>query len=447
MITRITYLTKFLVFTCIILFVNHVRANDSLTLSEKNSIREQIILEQSKIKNLHVKFTEKVTNNDGSPIVRSEYEWAKSDIKRFCKHTFYTPLNEPPSERYGLAVWDGQFLKSYDSEIDNGSIRNEHNDNNPKLPVTYSTYARQFGTLTNGTLSDILSKTQIDDWVMEWCSNGEKVTLSNNLPGWERRWTVDLSKGCMISEFISTAKLQDGKLASTLTMTVEKSKEVKPGIWMPLESKHHAVFYSFNNGKEDLVVDNDVIVEEIKMNEPAIEELFQFEFPEKTRYWDYINNRPAGSSAIKVGEHAPDFNFKDIQGNRHKLSDFQHKIIFLDFWATWCPPCKKQLTHIKNISRAFSKNDQVVIIGLNVDKDFVTFREYIENNNLEWMQGYLGEFPRSPVLQKYGIEYIPANFLINRKGEIIAINLTTEKIESAIEEAIKEGGFKMTLTL
>jgi len=259
--------------------------NNTLTIIEKNSIRNRIISEQAKINNLYVKFNVIVTKDNGEPPVKAIYEWAASGEKRYRKNTFYRPTNEPPTERYGLAVWDGKFLKAYDSEINNGSVRNSHDPKNPDHPVTHSPYTRQLGTLTDGNLSEVLTKIKLDAWKAEWTDKPKKVVLSFYTPGYDQEWTIDLEKSCMISKYTSKVKSHKGKVISNLILTVSESKEVKPGIWLPTKSNTRVIFY---NKDKSIVDDNDIIVETIKINESEIEKLFHFKFPEGAQYYDYV---------------------------------------------------------------------------------------------------------------------------------------------------------------
>lgn len=279
------FLIGFVVFIDTLSIGNYVYAGNFLSEEEKTSIRDRIVSEQLKINNLYVKFNVIVTKDNNEPPVKAIYEWAMSGEKRYRKNTFYRPTDEPPTERFGLAVWDGKFLKAYDSEINNGSLRNEHDPKNPDHPVTYSPYTRQLGTLTDGMLAEVLTKTKLEDWKAKWADNGKKVILNYDILGYSREWTIDLEKGCMISKYVSKIESYEGKIVADLTLTVSESKEVKSGIWLPTKSNTHGIFY---NQDKTIVCDNDIIVEEIKVNEQEIEELFHFEFPDGAQYYDYV---------------------------------------------------------------------------------------------------------------------------------------------------------------
>lgn len=280
------FLIGFVVFIDTLSIGNYVYAGNFLSEEEKTSIRDRIVSEQLKINNLYVKFNLIMTKDNGEPPRQQIYEWAMSGEKQYRKRYFSSPVGEPRNERFGLAVWDGQFLKAYDSLINNGSIRNKYDSKDPRQPKTSCPYTRQLGSLDEGLISEILTKTPLGDWNAEWVDNETKVVFRYKMPGYEREWTFDLEKSCIITKFVSIIKSFDGKIINAdLKVTVSESQEVKPGIWLPTKSHTHAAYYFPD---KTLIRDNDIIVEEIKANEPEIEELFHFEFPEGAQYYDYV---------------------------------------------------------------------------------------------------------------------------------------------------------------
>jgi hypothetical protein len=282
------YLLGFLGSVCALSIGNPLYADNILSEVEKASVRDHIISQQLGIINLYVKFNLIITKDNGEPPVQGTYEWAMSGEKRYRKSTFYTPVGKPSSERFGIAVWDGKFLKAYDSLINNGSIRDKYDPTDPHQPKTSCPYTRQLGSLDEGLIAEILTKAKLEDWEAEWANNGKEVVFRYEIPGYTREWTFDLEKGYMINKFVSKIKSYEGKPVSdlsVLTMTVSEFKEVKPGIWLPTKSNTHAVYYLPD---QTVICDNDIVVDEIKVNEPEIEKLFHFEFPKGAQYYDYV---------------------------------------------------------------------------------------------------------------------------------------------------------------
>lgn len=135
---------------------------------------------------------------------------------------------------------------------------------------------------------------------------------------------------------------------------------------------------------------------------------------------------------------APDFNLKDQYGVTHSLENYKGKVIFLNFWATWCPPCKKEMPDIENIYKEYGENKKdVVILGVNSEK---------ENEVKKFLKDKGYTFPtvideNSEVMRKYFIQAFPTSFVIDKEGNVYGYvmgGLTKEQIKQVIEEVLKK---------
>ena len=135
---------------------------------------------------------------------------------------------------------------------------------------------------------------------------------------------------------------------------------------------------------------------------------------------------------------APDFNLKDQYGVVHSLENYKGKVIFLNFWATWCPPCKKEMPDIENIYKEYGENKKdVVILGVNSEK---------ENEAKKFLKDKGYTFPtvideNSEVMRKYFIQAFPTSFVIDKEGNVYGYvmgGLTKEQIRQVIEEVLKK---------
>jgi cytochrome c biogenesis protein CcmG/thiol:disulfide interchange protein DsbE len=115
------------------------------------------------------------------------------------------------------------------------------------------------------------------------------------------------------------------------------------------------------------------------------------------------------------GNKAPDFTLVGPAGNKVSLSDYKGKVVIVDFWATWCPPCRKGIPDLVDIQTEFG--NKVAVIGISVDtetKDQVA--SFIESFNIN----YTVLFATPDVVQSYGnIESIPTSFIIDKNGNIV----------------------------
>lgn len=131
-------------------------------------------------------------------------------------------------------------------------------------------------------------------------------------------------------------------------------------------------------------------------------------------------------SAPQVAEsgtpnQAPGFSLKDIAGNTVQLSDYKGKVIILDFWATWCPPCVKEIPHFNELAKKYGK-DGLVVLGVSVDRDGIAAVEkFKQNNSIDYPVVFADQATQSqyqallPPDMRGGIPY---TFVIDRSGNI-----------------------------
>lgn len=123
-------------------------------------------------------------------------------------------------------------------------------------------------------------------------------------------------------------------------------------------------------------------------------------------------------SGLEINQTAPDFKLKTLEGKEVKLSDYRGKKVILNFWATWCPPCKAEIPHMEKYYKKQAKDDGVEILAVNLtksDKDEEYIRDFVKSYEMTY-----------PVLldvdgeqqHQYEIITIPTTFFINQKGKI-----------------------------
>ncbi len=118
----------------------------------------------------------------------------------------------------------------------------------------------------------------------------------------------------------------------------------------------------------------------------------------------------------EVNSPAPDFSAKDLNGNSLKLSDFKGKVVVLDFWASWCVPCKKSMPHLIEL---YNNNvaDSLVVLGINVDTQLDKIREFQSSINAEITFPVIFDSD-AKIPPMYNVEAMPTTIVINKEGII-----------------------------
>lgn len=152
-----------------------------------------------------------------------------------------------------------------------------------------------------------------------------------------------------------------------------------------------------------------------------------------------------GGVGLGVGKTAPDFEATLQNGTEVKLSDYQGQYILLDFWGSWCAPCRRENPSLVKIYKKFenkrsTKGEKFEIVSVALEKIKGQAEGAIKRDNLYW-PNHIISMSRvvllSPLAQKYNVSSIPAKFLINPEGKIMSVNPTIVDIEKTLEKYLQ----------
>ncbi len=143
-------------------------------------------------------------------------------------------------------------------------------------------------------------------------------------------------------------------------------------------------------------------------------------------------------SLPEVGQAVPAFECETVDGGKTRLADFKGKVVLIIFWATWCGPCKAEFPHHKELHKQFADDGRFEIIGLSMDDDRSAPADYAKRNGLTWVQGFLDSTTKPELLNAYGVTGIPATFLIDPAGRLIAQSLHGRALEEAVAKALRD---------
>lgn len=132
---------------------------------------------------------------------------------------------------------------------------------------------------------------------------------------------------------------------------------------------------------------------------------------------------------LSVGDMAPDFELIDLEGNKQRLSDYRGEGVFLNFWGTWCAPCKREMPHMEKLHKEFN-GDGVHILAVNIKESDLKVSRFRDQYGLTFP---IALDKTEGVKEIYNFKPLPTTFLINKDGrieKIISREMTEEEVRS-----------------
>jgi thiol-disulfide isomerase/thioredoxin len=131
---------------------------------------------------------------------------------------------------------------------------------------------------------------------------------------------------------------------------------------------------------------------------------------------------------------APPFSVTTADGEHVSMDDLQGKVVLLDFWATWCVPCREALPHIQQLAKKF-QGEPLVILSISLDANEEKWKEFITKNELSWLQYRDGGFT-GPISRMFSVTAIPHTFTVDSDGVLQDEHIGDASIEGKLKKLI-----------
>ena len=139
--------------------------------------------------------------------------------------------------------------------------------------------------------------------------------------------------------------------------------------------------------------------------------------------------------SLVVGSKFPDFEKKDTAGKPLSIANFKGKVVLIDIWATWCEPCVAELPNVlKTYEKYHGKGFEIV--GISLDQDASKLASFTKEKNMTWPQFFDGKGRGNELAVKYGVNSIPATYLLDAQGNIAAKDLRGDALEAQVAKMV-----------
>ncbi|TAH27544.1 MAG: AhpC/TSA family protein [Cytophagales bacterium] len=167
----------------------------------------------------------------------------------------------------------------------------------------------------------------------------------------------------------------------------------------------------------------------------TLAKVYKSEFPNSTFAKKILQSIPKG--APQIGELAPEINLASTNGKNIPLSSLKGKVVLLDFWASWCGPCRKENPNVVKVYDQY-KDKGFTVFSVSLDNEKSNWLQAIQKDNLKW-ENHVSDLKgwQSSAAATYNVKGIPATFLIGKDGKIIATNLRGAELETRLAELFK----------
>ncbi len=292
------------------------------------------------------------------------------------------------------------------------------------------------------------------NFVVLLLENGEKVEVSGNALDFYQTYSVTGSKGSEVLRTLDLQRRSDFDITDSL-------KKVFQGFQMAGHPRLDSIAESIDQTFRELQQANRVYVKQLIDDNPGSlvtlsavqgldpdEDLDVFQQVSDNLTAKYPNSeyvkqfklqltdikaKQQATTRTNIGSPAPEIAVSTPDGGAIKLSDFRGKVTMIDFWASWCKPCRMENPNVVKVYNRF-KDKGFEIFGVSLDQSQEKWIQAIAQDGLTWKHGSELKFWQSSFVPAYNLDGIPMTYLLDENGIIIAKGLRGEELEQKLEE-------------
>ena len=310
-------------------------------------------------------------------------------------------------------VTDGKFeLKGITEEIDLGFIRIENEQIN--LPLILEEGKIEINIVKDSLHKSTLGGTPNNDKFQKF--NTESRAISEKVAKFEKDNGPEMQKAQMSNDTVTINKLlkEYKKFQNEMNDYSKKFIKENPDAYLSVLLLENFLMRQY------------LTPEEIKSYFEGLDKDVK-----ETKSGKKIKTALDSMTAIVIGKPAPNFSAPSPEGKTISLKESLGKVTIIDFWASWCGPCRAENPSVVALYNEFHPQG-LNIIGVSLDKDAKKWKEAIAKDGLVWPHVSNLKFWEDPIAKQYNVQSIPATFILDEKGNIVAKDLRGEELRAKV---------------